>query len=105
MRHLKTFLFFEGNKVANETVLAAALSNSEFNKMDINLLFAFAMTLKTVGRQDDTQVTLADNKLLIDEKINGNWENVLMVEEVGIFEMPVPSEDEEEVNILAGTKN
>ena len=90
MKHLRTFLYFEGNEIANETLIYAALSNGgvKDNSLGINGLFAFAMSMKIVGREDETQVErIGENTLHIDAKINGVWENVLCVEEVEVFQI------------------
>lgn len=97
-KHLKSFLFFEGNKIAESVLVAAALSNAEVKPLDINLLFAYAMSLKLLGRDEETQVEkIHDERLHIDAKINGKWENVLIVQAVtvvGIIDNPVPEQTE-----------
>lgn len=107
MKHLKTFLFFEGNQVAESTVIQAAIQNTNLETLGLNGLFAFAITLKTMGRHEDTQVEkIGENKLHIDAKINGKWENVLIVEEVEVFETVLNDYEDEDLktDILAASK-
>jgi hypothetical protein len=74
--------------------------------MTLPLLNAFALTVKTIGREDDTQVEqIGEHTLHIDTRVNGSYETVCIIEEIEIWEVVNEIEDEESVSILAGTKN
>jgi hypothetical protein len=99
-------LFDGANKLAEMVVLEAAKNNARSENSSMPLLYAFAWTLKTVGRDDETQVEqIGEYTLHIDVKVNGNYETVCIIEEIEIWEVVNDIEDEEATAILSGTTN
>lgn len=108
MKHLKTFLYFEGNTVANEVLIYASLMNAGVKPIEAGVrgLHVFAHVMADKLDKENTQVELIGGDTLhIDVKIGNQYETVLRVEEVEVMEMESINEDEEDkVNILSASK-
>lgn len=98
---------FEGaNKTAELVALEAAKYNGKKDSLSVALLYAFAMTVNTLGGDADTSIELVgENELTVDTKINGEWETVCLIQEIEILEMvKIVDEDDIKAEILSNSR-
>lgn len=102
----KVQLFEGANKTAELITLEAAKYNGLEEERQINLLHAFALTVKTMGRDESTSIEMVgENTFHVDTKINGNWKTVLIVEQIEVLEMVYEVEKDDLISdILTGAR-
>ena len=100
-RHFKIYLFEGANKLAEMVALEAAKYNARSENMNLQLLWAFAMTIKelTEGWEETSIELLTDNTVMhIDTKIDGHYETVCIIESVVVVGIVNGKMEEAEIN-------
>ena len=105
--HFRIRLFPAANKVAELTALKAAQFNADIEEFDINLLFAFGTTVKELGEEKNSTTVemVGENQLIVDCKVNGNWVQGLIIDQVEVFEnLHFIDEDDIKADILSSAR-